>query len=109
MLPPKVQRGESITAAWLNAAVAALFKCLRTGPGLALRQIGAAQYVLELTDGYRRGRGSGGVAEVTAADRAGLEALTLTEGDFCRTTGTLKRAYRYLDDLLICYTHYESS
>ena len=52
---------------------------------------------------------AGGSREVTAATRADLEALTLKEGGWYRTTGTVKRAYRYLEDLLICYTHFESS
>jgi hypothetical protein len=45
--------------------------------------------------------------------RSGLEwRMTtgeITEGAFCRTTGTLKHAYRVLGDALICYTHLESS
>lgn len=53
---------------------------------------------------------SGGrMKEITADDRAALEEMTLKEGAFCRTTGAIKRAYRYLADTLVCYTHFESS
>lgn len=53
--------------------------------------------------------GGGKISEVLADTREDLEEMTLTEGAWCRTTGAVKRAYRYLEEMLICYTHTETS
>lgn len=59
------------------------------------------------------GGGGGGTSEYLAQDRADLELAlfmgTIKEGAFCRTVGTVKRAYKVIQNLLICYTHGESS
>jgi hypothetical protein len=104
----EVRRGDAITAQFLNALVDKVFKTFISGPGIAIRRVGGGQVCIESTAPYRRGAGGGSI-EITADDRAALEAMTLPEGAFCRTTGTLKRAYRNLADELICYSHFESS
>lgn len=103
-----VRRGDPITAQFLNALVDKVFRTFISGPGIAIRRLGTGQVCIESTQPFRRGGGSGH-AEITAEDRATLEGMTLPEGAWCRTTGAIKRAYRYLDGVLICYTHTETS
>lgn len=106
-LPSQVKPGDAITADFLNSVIAKVLKTFKVGSGLALRRLGSNEVCIELTQSIPRRGGGGGNTEVTADSKSALEAMDLVEGDFCRTTGSTKRCYRYISGGLVCYTHLE--
>jgi hypothetical protein len=105
--PDKLRPGDRVGTQFFNGVLDALIGRIVGLHGICVRRIGN-KLGIECTLKVPSMRGGvGGVDEVTAEDKAALEALSLPDGTFARTTGDDKRAYRVLGGELICYSHLE--
>lgn len=106
--PDNVQRGDAVSASWLNGIMDRVFSYFRVGPGLQVQRMNG-QLLLSLTPKPTTGGTSAasGLQIYSAATKAELPTDVDT-GSIGVTTGASKKGYQFISTAWICITHFEA-
>lgn len=107
--PDRLNRGDAVSASWLNGILDRVFSAIRFGPGLQGQRMGGQLLISSTaTKSTSTAATTTGLVIYTADTKANLTTVGVDAGSIGVTTGALKRGYQFVNGAWICLTHLEA-